>query len=83
LAGDYNNDKVVDLADYTLWADNYGWTGNNGAILADGNGDGVVDLADYTIWADHYGNASLVATPEPMTSGLLGLGGLVLLRKRR
>jgi endonuclease/exonuclease/phosphatase family metal-dependent hydrolase len=55
LNGDYNRDGTVDLADYTLWADSYGKTGDD--LPADGNGDGVVDLADYTIWADHFGES--------------------------
>ena len=27
LAGDFNSDGVVDIADYTTWADHFGWTG--------------------------------------------------------
>jgi hypothetical protein len=53
IPGDYNNDGSVDLADYTVWADNFGQTGSG--IAGDGNNDGTVDLADYTIWADHFG----------------------------
>lgn len=52
LAGDYTRDGVVDLADYTVWADLFGQTGEN--LPADGNGDGSVGLPDYTIWADNY-----------------------------
>jgi hypothetical protein len=55
--GDYNQDGVVDLADYTVWADNFGKTGPP-HIHGDGNGDGTVDLADYTIWADNFGRTS-------------------------
>jgi hypothetical protein len=62
IPGDYNGDGVVDLADYTVWADNYGQTGSN--VPGDGNNDGVVDLADYTVWADHYGQG----TPLAMTA---------------
>lgn len=53
IPGDFNQDGVVDLADYTVWADSFGQTGN--LLPADGNGDGTVDLADYTVWADHFG----------------------------
>jgi hypothetical protein len=63
IPGDYNGDGYVDLADYTIWADNYGQTGSG--IPGDGNNDGVVDLADYTVWADHYGQG----TPAAMTAG--------------
>jgi hypothetical protein len=50
--GDFNGDGVVDIADYTVWADNFGGAGPAG----DGNGDGVVDIADYTVWADNFGS---------------------------
>jgi poly(3-hydroxybutyrate) depolymerase len=55
IPGDYNGDGVVDLADYTVWADHYGQSGQG--VAGDGNGDGTVDLADYTVWADHYGQS--------------------------
>jgi hypothetical protein len=51
--GDGNFDGIVDLADYTIWADNYGKTdARNGG---DFDFDGVVDLEDYVIWADVFG----------------------------
>jgi hypothetical protein len=53
IPGDYNKDGIVDLADYTLWADHYNQAGQD--VLGDGNKDGLVDLADYTVWADNFG----------------------------
>src|SRR5690606_17180139 len=52
--GDFNNDGVVDAADYIAWRNNVGlvvtpFTG------ADGNGDGVVDTADYLVWKARFG----------------------------
>lgn len=61
IPGDYNGDGCVDLADYTVWADSYGMTGEG--LAADGNGDLQVDLADYTVWADHYGFESRPVGP--------------------
>ncbi len=85
LEGDYNDDGVVDAADYTVWRDYLG----SGFDL-NGNGDetgdsaGVVDAADYDLWKANYGNAAgagaaflQVAVPEPSTVGL-ALAALVV-----
>jgi hypothetical protein len=62
LWGDFNSDGVVDIADYTVWADNFGVvTGSH--VHGDGNDDGAVDIADYTIWADNFGATSPVSVP--------------------
>lgn len=69
LPGDYNNDRIVDTADYDVWRDTYGMTSTSPSP-ADGNADGIVDAADYTIWRDNLGatgpdvNLSLPATGE-------------------
>ena len=46
VAGDYNQDGMVNQADYQTWRAAFG-TAN---VAADGNGDGVVDAADYVVW---------------------------------
>ena len=46
LAGDFNQDGMVNQADYQTWRAAFG-TAN---VAADGNGDGVVDAADYVVW---------------------------------
>ncbi len=81
FAGDYNQDLVVDYADYTLWASQFG-----GAGEADGNGDGVVDAADYTVWRDNLfgpsrggGSRSI---PEPRGSCLLACTVAIILQWR-
>ncbi len=73
VAGDYNDDGVVDVADYTVWRD------LSGAIFdprADGDTNGVVDAADYNVWKTNFGltagagAAGLVTAagiPEPPT----------------
>jgi hypothetical protein len=88
LAGDINLDGTVDAADYTIWADNYGDDG--GWHSGDLNLDGVVDAADYTIWADNYGATASSdpanpanPAPEPATMSLLGVGAMILMRRRR
>jgi hypothetical protein len=67
VAGDFNGDLVVDLADYTVWRDRLG----SSDLMADANGDNVVDGADYEIWKNNFGRsvveaaASATAIPEP------------------
>ncbi|MCA9186837.1 MAG: PEP-CTERM sorting domain-containing protein [Pirellulaceae bacterium] len=86
LAGDYNNNGVVDAADYTVWKDTFGINvdPNSGA---DGNGNGLIDAADYTVWKDNFGNAGQVAStqsvPEPSTWILFALGMLLAPRVSR
>ncbi|WP_425396041.1 metallophosphoesterase [Aeoliella sp.] len=58
LAGDYNRDGSVNIADYDLWKSQFG---QSGALTADGNGDGTVNLADYTIWRNNLGTAQQAA----------------------
>lgn len=90
-AGDFNDDGVVDAADYTVWRDNLGTDhilGGHG----DENGDSfnIVDEDDYTIWVANFGHVSSAVgqsadvTPEPGALGLLAAGslGLGLLRRR-
>ena len=84
IPGDYNNDGIVDAADYTVWRDTAGQTGVS--LAADGTGpsgtpDGVVNDLDYQFWVDHYGatsagsgGGSAASVPEP--SSLLMLVAL-------
>jgi hypothetical protein len=68
VLGDYNNNSVVDAADYVLWR-------NGGPIQNEGASTGVVDAADYTFWRSRFGATSGsgaglgagAAVPEPLT----------------
>ncbi len=77
IAGDYNNDLVVNAADYTVWRSEFGSTTH---LAADGNGNGVVDLADYVIWRNIMSGggaglgSNLAAVPEPGSAALFVLG---------
>lgn len=72
LAGDYNDDGVVDAADYNVWRDNLG----SDAAVLNGNGSGgpTVVMDDYNLWRDNFGanaaSAALSVVPEPGTAGL-------------
>ena len=52
LAGDYNDDGVVDAADYTVWRNLFGATLDP---RADGDTNGVVNIDDYNIWKSNFG----------------------------
>ncbi len=54
LAGDYNDDGVVNLADYSVWRDALGQTVSQ-RTRADGNGDGVISADDYGVWKSNFG----------------------------
>ncbi|MCA9184303.1 MAG: hypothetical protein R3E01_20665 [Pirellulaceae bacterium] len=53
LEGDYNANRHVDAADYTVWKDTFG---SSQQLSADGNRNQLIDAADYTIWKDNFGN---------------------------
>ena len=81
LSGDYNNNGVVDAADYTVWRDNVGQP--EGSLLNDDAG-GVIGQAQYDAWRDNYGAVSgaislsaSAAVPEPMGSSLVLISVLI------
>ncbi len=73
IAGDYNDNGVVDAADYTVWRNNLG---TNVTIPHDST-PGSVTNDDYTVWRNNYGMSaspgasSVVGVPEPNTALLL------------
>ena len=86
LTGDFNRDGIVDAADYTVWRDQLGETGN---LAADANEDNVVDAKDYDLWKSNFGQSELAgaastAVPEPAAAilALFAASGLAL-RSRR
>ncbi|MEN0110229.1 MAG: dockerin type I domain-containing protein [Planctomycetota bacterium] len=82
--GDFNNDGVVDAADYTLWRDAQA-TGVFDAS-ADANGDGAIDVMDYNVWFTTFGDAapsSGATVPEPTAAALALSAAAALARRRR
>jgi GH18 family chitinase len=72
VAGDYDTDRDVDGADYTVWKSNFGSTSD---LRADGNKNGVVDSADFVFWrrqAGQTGSSAMGALiPEPAIGNTL------------
>jgi hypothetical protein len=79
LAGDYNQNGVVDTADYVVWRDSVGAMG--GLLAADGNHDNEITQLDYNIWKANFGTtierpasaARPANVPEPSTLLLYSL----------
>jgi hypothetical protein len=92
VAGDFNDDGLVNLADYTVWRDNLG-ASDESALNGNGNMTNGVDVDDYELWKTNFGPAgsdslavSNAAVPEPGTLTLLGLlvaAGVGSLRRHR
>jgi hypothetical protein len=94
VPGDYNENNVVDAADYAVWRNTLNQSGPN--LPADGDGDGTVDNDDYGVWRSHFGQTAAsgataglpssanAAVPEPATWLLASLyfGAAALCRRR-
>jgi hypothetical protein len=77
--GDYNDDGVVNAADYTKWRDNFG---SSTVTLPNDPTAGTVYAGDYTVWKNNFGATagsgsglgSGGAVPEPASLMLVVLG---------
>jgi hypothetical protein len=87
VLGDYNNDHVVDAADYVVWRKNLG----QNVVLPNDSTSGTVGAEDYGVWRSHFGmtsgsgagNLGSVAVPEPNVSCLMVLGLSAAICNRR
>jgi len=57
LPGDYNQNYVVDAADYTVWRNTLGASGLTLYSGADGSGNGSIGPEDYDVWKSHFGES--------------------------
>ena len=77
LAGDYNEDGIVDAADYSVWRDHLGTS--YALPNRDPGNSGIVNEADYTYWKANFGSGSgsgsgsLANVPEPGTAAMSAL----------
>jgi hypothetical protein len=83
--GDYNENGVVDAADYVLWRKTLDQTVATPGDGADGDLSGIIDAGDYAFWRARFGNIIggpglgadvIAAVPEP-GSAFLWLYGLI------
>lgn len=71
ITGDYNEDGIVDIADYTVWRDNYG-TRFSLPNEDPSSSPGIVSRSDYQVWKENFGagaggtGSQLAQVPEPM-----------------
>lgn len=89
LTGDYNEDHVVDGADYTTWRDAV-TAGLSTLPNRDNANMGLIGEADFLSWRAHYGESEgagagigSAAVPEPASVVLAGLAVLGLMSFRR
>lgn len=88
LPGDYNDDDVVDAADYAVWRDNLG--APTGTLPNDIDG-GEIGAGQYDTWRANYGATAAApassaehAVPEPSGVAALCLaGGAFAMRRHR
>jgi hypothetical protein len=84
VAGDYNGNGVVDMADYVLWR-------NGGPLQNESASPGVTDSADYDFWRSHFGatsgsgsglGGSAVPEPTAMMLGLIAMAAMSVTSSR-
>ena len=86
LLGDYNEDGVVDHADYMVWHDR---VGESVVRLPNAYGAGAIGTEQYEMWLQNYGNhlpgveppAPIV--PEPCTGAIMSVFVLMVLNRRQ
>lgn len=97
VPGDFNDNGIVDAADYVLWKKTEGTIAEG--LPADADNSNVVDQEDYLIWRQNFGStrhdqhehhhddgagASLaLGVPEPSAVALLAIGLLAPLSMRQ
>ena len=80
LDGDFNEDDIVDAADYVIWRKS---DGSNNGLPNDGGLGTPIGSQHYDLWVTNFGNISsgngsepVDSVPEPTSSALLAIAGL-------
>jgi len=84
--GDANLDEAVDVFDLSVLANNYQVAAAQDWTTADYDLSGLVDVFDLAELANNYGwtaGGGGDPVPEPATLGLIVLGALAVIRRRR
>ncbi len=98
VGGDFNQNGIVDTADYVMWRNARNTSVATPYSGADGNGDSVVNDIDYSVWRTNLGKKSggtfdfgsgsgltLAGVPEPASAvlNLFGVLPVIAYRGRR
>jgi hypothetical protein len=85
-SGDYNNNGVVDAADYVAWRDRL----NQSITLPNDPTPGSVTNSDYTAWRTNFSRAqgsgtaaALAGVPEPASAAMVLASSIAALFARR
>ncbi len=81
--GDVDGNGVVDAADYIIIKQNFGMTGTAARTDGDLSGDHDVNWTDLQMLMTALAATTPEQTPEPATLGLLAIGAMGLLKRRR
>lgn len=81
--GDYNNNGVVDAADYTNWRDTLGQPVLNSGDGADGDESGAIDDGDYVFWKAHFGNVTKGGNVILTGNSILTANGAIVGRRTK
>ena len=85
LPGDFDDNRVVDAADLSVWKTGFGTVGSATSLQGDADADQDVDGADFLVWQRRLGggaSAMSVAVPEPAAWTLIAVGAFALMRRR-
>lgn len=89
-SGDANMDGKVNIQDLSVLGGSYGTTTGATWAMGDSNYDGAVNIQDLSVLGGNYGAdialdsfGGTAVVPEPATIGLLAIGGLALIRRKR